>query len=79
MRTTIRLDDRLLAEAKRFASETGRTFTALVEDALRETLARRESSQRLERFEVKPLNMGGLRPGIDLSNSAELLDIMESK
>jgi Arc/MetJ family transcription regulator len=34
MRTTIRLDDQLLAEAKRYASESGRTLTGLIEDAL---------------------------------------------
>ena len=36
MRTTIRLDDRLLAEAKQYAAESGRTLTGLIEDALRE-------------------------------------------
>jgi hypothetical protein len=43
MRITVRLDDRLLAEAKKHGAETGRSLTALVEDALRETLARRRS------------------------------------
>ena len=35
------LDDQLLREAKRFAGDTGRTLTAVIEDALRESLARR--------------------------------------
>ncbi len=35
MRTTIRLDVKLLAEAKKVAIDTGRTFTQVEEDALR--------------------------------------------
>ncbi len=40
MRTTIRLDDHLLADAKRVAAETGRTLAEVIEEALREALAR---------------------------------------
>lgn len=43
MRTTIRLDDELLREAKRLAAETNQTLTAVIEEALRERLARRLS------------------------------------
>ena len=38
----MRLDDPLLAEAKKYAADNGRTLTAVIEDALRETLARRK-------------------------------------
>ena len=40
MRTTVRLDDRLLADAKRYAAQSGRTLTALIDEGLREVLAR---------------------------------------
>jgi Bacterial antitoxin of type II TA system, VapB len=40
MRTTIRLDDDLLREARRHAAATGRTLNALIGDALRDTLGR---------------------------------------
>lgn len=43
MRTTVRLDERLLSEVKKYAAESGRTLTSILEDALRETLARRRS------------------------------------
>jgi predicted transcriptional regulator len=36
MRTTIRLDPHLLAEAKKLAAASGRTLTAVIEEALRE-------------------------------------------
>lgn len=41
MRTTIRLDDGLLAEVMRLAADTGRSMSEIVEDALRASLARR--------------------------------------
>ncbi len=76
MRTTIRLDDELLREVKQLAADTGRTLTAVIEDALRETLARRAQKPKRERISL-PTWPGHLLPGIDLNNSAALLDIME--
>jgi Arc/MetJ family transcription regulator len=78
MRTTIRLDDQLLAEAKRYASESGRTLTGLIEDALREVLARRLQPRPRERVKLTTYGRGGTQPGVDLDNSAALLDLMES-
>jgi hypothetical protein len=77
MRTTIRLDDQLLKEAKAAAAASGRTFTDLVESALRETLARRKAGPSRERV-VLPTFPGVLMPGVDLDNSAALLDLMEA-
>jgi hypothetical protein len=78
MRTTIRLDDGLLAEAKRLAVESGRTLTAVIEDALRESLARRSASPAGGRVELPVSRLdGGLQPGVDLDDSAALLDLME--
>lgn len=79
MRTTIRLDDHLLAAAKRHAAETGRTLTALVADALRETLARRARPARRRRVRLPTFRGRGLQPGVDLDNSAALLDLMEGR
>ena len=36
------IDDALLAKAKRVAAETGRSLSAVVDDALKESLNRRE-------------------------------------
>jgi hypothetical protein len=41
MRTTVRFDEHLLAEAKKHAAESGKTLAAVLEDALRASLARR--------------------------------------
>jgi len=45
MRTTMDIDDALLADAKRRAAEKGTTLTAFVEHALAAALARRETSR----------------------------------
>jgi hypothetical protein len=77
VRTTVRLDDRLLAQAKRLAQDTGRTLTAVIEDALRETLARRRSEPRKAPVRLPTFKGGGLLPGVDLDDSRGLLDIMD--
>jgi Arc/MetJ family transcription regulator len=75
MRTTIRIDDQLLGEAKQLALRTGRTLTGVVEDALREVLNRQPSARRRS---VKLTTVGGNgpRPGVDLDDSAALEDLM---
>jgi predicted transcriptional regulator len=78
MRTTIRLDDHLLAEAKKLAAETGRTLTSVLEDALRDTLARRVARPKRSRLRLKTFRGDGVRPGVDLDDSAGLLEAMES-
>lgn len=78
MRTTVRLDPQLLNAAKQHALETGSTLTALLEQALRETLARRAAPPRLRRPRLKTFDGGGLLPGISLDHSADLRDRMES-
>ena len=78
MRTTIRIDNELLAEAKAVAARTGRTLTRVIEDALRETLARGKSNRRdQDKVELPTFNGSGLRPGADLDSSAELLELMD--
>lgn len=77
MRTTIRLPDDLLEAAKRHAVDTGRTLTKVIEDALRAALARRESGPDTEAVELPTYGTGGLRPGVDLDDSASLLDLMD--
>lgn len=77
MRTTIRLDDDLLREAKAHAAATERTLTQLIEDALREALARRDSAIKRPRIELPTFKGGGLQPGVNLDSNAALLDLME--
>jgi hypothetical protein len=77
MRTTIRLDDQLLRDAKQLAARTGRTLTAVISDSLREALARDAAPEPRQRFQLPTFGGDGLRPGVDLDDSAALLDLME--
>lgn len=77
MRTTIRIDDQLLAAAKARAATSGRTLNAVVEDALREALSRRMTNGAEPRVELPTFRGSRLLPGVDLDDSAALLEQME--
>ncbi len=60
VRTTIRLDDGLLAAAKRRAADNDTTLTAVIEDALRADLARRPANPE-ERVKLPTVKGNGLQ------------------
>jgi hypothetical protein len=78
MRTTIRIDDQLLKEAKQLAARSGKSLTSVIEDALRESLARQRGSGRRAPVHLVTFSGKGLLPGVDLDDSATLLDVVES-
>jgi hypothetical protein len=77
MRTTIRLDDDLLREAKAYAAATDRTLTRVIEDALRAALARRAAQPARRRVRLRTFKGRGVQPGVDLDSNAALLDHMD--
>lgn len=78
MRTTVRLEDSLLREVKHLATEEGTTFTAVLDQALREMLARRKQAGGGQPVRLPTFGGRGLQPGVDLDDSAALLELMES-
>jgi hypothetical protein len=80
MRTTVRLEDALLERAKREAARRGLTLTALIERGLRLVLARPEHPKARRRIALPVCKAGGgtLR-GVDLNDSARLLDVLEGR
>jgi predicted transcriptional regulator len=66
MRTTVRLPDELHARAKQRAAESGMTFTELLEEALRLVLRDADPVDQPE-------------AGVDLTDSAALVDLMEGR
>jgi len=78
VRTTIRIDEHLLREAKKLAATTGRTLTAVIEDALREVLARQSVQQTLPPYRIQTFRGDGTMPGVDLNNTASLWDLMDA-
>ena len=79
MRTTIRLDDGLLDEAKRLAARQGMTLTAVIEESLRERLARSRSAPLERRTRLATTGEGGVLPGVDLDDPASLFDLMDDR
>jgi hypothetical protein len=78
MRTTVRLDDGLLDQARREAERRGTTLTALIEEGLRLAIRPPQPIDRRSRISL-PVSRArsGLIAGIDLDDSAALLDQMD--
>ena len=74
----MRLEDGLMEQAKREAARRGQTLTQLIEEGLRLALARPRHPHRRKVKLTVSTRGGGLRPGIDLNNSVQLWDILES-
>ena len=80
MRTTLTIDDELLAQYKQVAAVvTHRTLSYVIQDALRETLARRRESAAGQPVRLPVIGGGGLQPGVDLDDNARLLELLESE
>ncbi len=81
VRTTLNIPDDLYREVRTTAAATGRTVTSVVEEALRAALARYRDEQAAARvaYVVTPSGSGGLLPGVDLDDSAALLDALEGR
>jgi hypothetical protein len=79
MRTTVRMEDDLLRRAKEIAAQRDTTLTAILEQALREWLDRQRRNRRRRRVNLPVSGSGGgLLPGVDLDDTADLLDRMEN-
>lgn len=76
MRTTIDFPDDLLVEAKERAAREGRTLSAVVGDAVRSGF-RRAVDARSTPVRLTTFRGYGVRPGVDLDDSAALLELME--
>jgi hypothetical protein len=76
MRTTIRLEDHLLQEAKAQAARAGRSLNEFIEETVRVALLSGGADQPAP--PPLPLYRGGrgLRAGVDLDNNAALLELM---
>jgi hypothetical protein len=79
MRTTIRLDDQLFATLKKTAADEGRPLAAVIEDALRESLARRSAHAARKPVSLPIFRGDGVLPGVDLDDGSLLLDLMEAE
>jgi hypothetical protein len=77
MRTTLTIDDEVLAEFKRLAADTHRTISAVIDEALRADLARRRADGDVSSSDLPVVHGGSLRPGVDLADSAALQRLLD--
>jgi hypothetical protein len=75
MRTTVAINDQLLATAKAAARRRGFTLGRLIEEALRRELAQQAAVSAPE----VPVFRGGTgpRPGVDLRSNRALIELVE--
>jgi hypothetical protein len=73
MRTTISVDDTLLAQAKERAARAGKTLSGLIRDALHAELHRQQPHSP-KRFRLITFGGGGVQPGVNLERLGDLLD-----
>ncbi|MFT4188965.1 MAG: type II toxin-antitoxin system VapB family antitoxin [Aeromicrobium sp.] len=81
MRTTITIDDQLLAETKQLAARSHRTIGSVIEDALRRLLldqaeASSATPVRLPRFSYE---RPGLREGVDLYDKDQIEELLSDE
>jgi len=77
MRTTIHIDDQLLAEIKQLAVQSDQSLTEIVEEALRQMLTRQKQLAERPPVELITVSGNGPQPGVDLDDSAALLVLMD--
>ena len=79
MRTTLDINDGLMREAKKIAAQTGQTLTRVIEDALRERLAR-EKAGASHAFKLRWVTVRGrIQPGVDPTDRDSLYERMEGR
>lgn len=74
MRTTLTLDDDLAAELRERAHRTGRSFKEIVNEALREGLARAARRAPAKPYRLRPSRMGDIAPGLEADRMLALAD-----
>lgn len=76
MRTTVTIDDVLLAQAKEMAARSHRTLSSVLEDALRETLARHAATSGRPQISIPVGGNADDRPLVDILDKEALADAL---
>lgn len=77
MRTTIRMKAGLADKAKKYCQKQGMSFTHFVEEAVTAYLHTPVNLPAQKAISLPSFKGKGLMPGVDLDDSAALLDLME--
>lgn len=78
MRTTVNIDERLLAEAKLIAVREHRTIGSVLEDALRALIDQQNEEPSPTSYGLPSYtpSVSGLRTGVDLENKDQMADLL---
>lgn len=79
MRTTIRVDDELLAEAKGLAAQRHTSLNSIMEEALRLILARQQAAAERSRVELPTFGGSGTMPGVDTGDWDTVKRLLEEE
>jgi hypothetical protein len=77
MRTTLTIDADVLSAFKRVAADTQRTLSGVIEDALREHLARRRARGETSGADLPVVRGGAVLPGVDLTSNAAMQQLLD--
>jgi hypothetical protein len=75
MRTTVRLPDKLMTEAKRFARQRNRTLTDVIEDGVRRVLD--EDRREAGPIKLPELSSAGGKCLVDLTRMSDVYDLLD--
>lgn len=78
MRTTLNLDGDVLDRARSLASQLGKPFRLIINEAMRSGLNTMDKLKASKIYRMPSRNMG-LRPGVNLDNVGELLEQIEEQ
>jgi hypothetical protein len=73
MRTTVRLNDQLLLEAKLYALKHNQTLTDLIEKSLRQMI----QSKPIEPIELPTWDVGQPLVNLDISDTSAIMDFLD--
>ncbi|MBI4412086.1 MAG: DUF2191 domain-containing protein [Deltaproteobacteria bacterium] len=77
MRTTVRLNDALLRETKAYARRHSQSLASVIDLGLRQLLKENKKTKKPGRIRLITCEGKGVMPGVDLDDTAALLDLME--
>jgi len=78
VRTTLTLDEDVASRLKAESRRSGRPFKQVVNECLRLALSSRRRDRNTEPpFQIRPRDLGALRPGLSLDNISDLLEAAE--
>lgn len=79
MRTTLTIDDKIARQLKEIVHRSGKSFKAVVNDALRAGIEKNRIADVTRRYRLEPVAMGDVVGPYDLDKALQLADRLEDE